>query len=165
MFDFEETPPMESQIGCARTAIPSLDASGRIQRIWGGYSPKVYDGARVQTHKEELARDFRGAHVIADTHYETANATMKQIRMEKEVIFYHPIAAPRGRPPKGSVGLHVLTKAQTDWSDRLSATRARVESPFGQIKLKWKALNLFREGETQQNFLVHIAFGSLNFGQ
>jgi hypothetical protein len=148
------------------------NARGRVQRLWGGYSPKVYDGEWVDIMKEELVHHFSGAHIIADTHYEMANRIFKKIGKEKQIVFYTPIAKPRGRKPKTmttptndqSRGLRVLTTQQQEWNKRVSHVRARIESPFGLIKMKWKGLgSTFFEDEDQQNFLVFLAVGTHNY--
>ena len=148
------------------------DARGKVQRLWGGYSPKVYDGDWVDVMKEELAATLKGGHIVADTHYETANATLKKIGKQKHVVFYTPYAKPRGRKPKTtdgvsqdqSRGLRVLTTEQKEWNKRIQHIRARVESPFGLIKNKWKGLGgTFYEDEDQQNYLVLLAIGAHNY--
>ena len=148
------------------------DARGMVQRLWGGYSPKVYDGDWIDIMKEELAASFKGAHIVADTHYETANATFKKIGKQKQVVFYTPYAKPRGRMPKtkGSLaadqsrGLRVLTNEQKEWNKRIQHIRARVESPFGLINKKWKGLRgTFSEDEEQHNYLVFLAVGAHNY--
>jgi hypothetical protein len=153
-----------------------IDASGRAQALWGGYSPKVYDGDWIKIMKEVLVKDFPAGHVIADTHYETANRTLKEINCHKLLAFYHPIAKPRGRKKKKrkrednesfaedpSYGVKVLTAKQKQWNNNVAHVRSRVESPFGLIKLKWKALKLFREEEAQHTYLVFIAVATRNF--
>ena len=53
----------------------ACDSHGKIQQVWGGYSPKVYDGNWVRIVKEILSTEFNGAHFIVDTHYKM---TIKQ---------------------------------------------------------------------------------------
>jgi hypothetical protein len=67
----------------------------------------------------KFAKQFRGAHIIADTHYETANKTMKTLGFNEHVRFYTSVAKPHGRLKKipglrtdESRGLRVLTKEQ-----------------------------------------------------
>jgi hypothetical protein len=148
-----------------------IDAKGRVQKVWGGYSPKLYDGDWIKIAGEVLIDHCDGAHIIADTHYETANRTLKLLRTEPNVVFYTPIAKPRGKKRKRSesdltdpsLGVAVLTKEQEAWNARIAHVRSRVESPFGLIKNKWKSLGgVFFEGEEQQNYLVYIAFAVHN---
>jgi hypothetical protein len=115
----------------------------RIQRLWRGYNPKLYNGKWVQVMANKLAKQFRGVHIIADTHYETVNKTMKTLGFDEYVHFYTFVAKPRSRPKKilglrtnESCGLHILTKEQQVWNIRIAYVRARVEYSFGLIKLK-----------------------------
>jgi hypothetical protein len=119
------------------------DGVGRIQRLWEGHSPKLYDGEWVQVMANELAEQFRSAHIITDTHYETANKTMKTLRFDEHIYFYTLVVKLRRRPKKipglhtnESRGLHVLTKEQQVWNTWIAHVRTRVEHPFGLIKLK-----------------------------
>ena len=52
--------------------------------------------------KEDFSKQLEGGHIIADTHYETANRTFHSIGAENKVVFYTPIAKPRGRKRKRS---------------------------------------------------------------
>jgi hypothetical protein len=70
------------------------NARGRVQRLWGGYNPKVYDGKCVDIMKKELVHHFFGAHIIADTHYEMANQIFKKIKKKKQIVFYTSITKP-----------------------------------------------------------------------
>jgi hypothetical protein len=97
----------------------SCDGARRIQRLWRGYSPKLYDGEWVQVMANELAKQFRSAHIITNTHYEIANKTMKTLGFNEHVRFYTSIAKPCRCPKKilglrtdESCGLRVLTKEQ-----------------------------------------------------
>jgi hypothetical protein len=143
------------------------NAHGRVQRLWGGYNPKVYDGEWVDIMKEELVHHFSGAHIIANTHYEMANRIFKKIVKEKQIVFYTPIAKPKTMTTptnNQSKGLKVLTTQQQEWNKCVSHVRARIESPFGLIKMKWKGLgSTFFEDEDQQNFLVFLAVGTHNY--
>ena len=153
------------------------DADGVVQGLWGGYSPKLYDGDWVNIMKEPLSRELFGGHVVADTHYETANKTFKSIGEEESVKFYTPIAKPRGpKKKKGgkgsnnsaeeSVGLRVLTKDQETHNKRIASIRGRVEGVFGTIKQKWKCLDgPFREKKEQQNYVVYLAIGVFNWNK
>ena len=134
------------------------------------FAPK-YDGDWVKMMGVSLIRDFQGAHIIADTHYETANRTLSSFSPAPNVLFYTPIAKPRGKkrkrtddvPVDPSAGAAVLTKEQQSWNARVAHVRARVESPFGLIKAKWKGLGDVFYGDTiQQDYLVRIAAATHN---
>jgi hypothetical protein len=148
------------------------DARGKVQRLWGGYSPKIYDGNWLEIMVDDLGNQFKGAQIIADTHYELGNKIMKRFGHEKKVGFFTPIAESRGRKKKVPVELEgdlsyqavSLTKEQKTWNNAIKHVRARVESPFGLIKTKWNGLKLpFFENEEQQTFLVFIAVATHNY--
>ena len=151
------------------------DGKGLVLGVWGGYSPKVYDGEWVSVMKQTLAVDLFGGHVIADTHYETANHSFQSIGEEEAVVFHTPIAKPRGPKKRKnqqgsdptadpSQGLRVLTKEQIAYNKRISRVRGRVESVFGTIKHNWESLDeAWRESERQQNYVVFIAIGAFNW--
>ena len=147
-----------------------MDARGVIQNVWGGYSPKVYDGEWVNLCSNELATTFHGAHIIGDTHYELGNRYMRNIEPLPDVKFYTPVAEPRGRKRKRSpseedptIGISKLTKEQQSWNSKISHLCAWVESPFGEVKRCWVSLGtVFYEDDDQQDYLVHIAFGVHN---
>lgn len=148
------------------------DAKEIVQKVWGRYSPKIYDGHWIEIMAEELGLQFSGAFIIADTHYETANNILSRFKMQKRIRFYTPIAQPRGRklkknenlPNDLSRGACVLTKEQQLYNKRHAHVRARVESPFGLIKMKWQGLSKpFFEKEYQQTLLVYIALGIHNY--
>ena len=148
-----------------------MDARGIIQKIWGGYSPKLYDGDWLKLCAGDLLSNFRGAHIIGDVHYELGNGIMKGIEPSPSVKFYVPFSEPRGRKQKRtptvedpSLGFSKLTKTQLSWNLKISKLRAQVESPFGRVKSKWEALGgVFYEDEDQQDLLVQIAFGVENW--
>ena len=153
-----------------------FDARGVAQGVWGGCSPKMYDGDAIKLLKDYLALHFSGAHIAADTHYETCNKTMAIISAQDDVKFYTTISKPRGRKAKKKrtndstpnddplKGATKLNKQQEEWNSALSVIRARVESPFGIIKRRWASLaEPFRESEEQQDYLVSIALATENF--
>jgi hypothetical protein len=78
------------------------DARGKVQKIWEGYSLKIYDGYWVEVMADELGNLLPGAHIIADTHYELGNKLMKRFGHEKQVVFYTPVAKPHGRKKKAT---------------------------------------------------------------
>ena len=45
------------------------DAFRRIREIWGPYSPKIYDGTRLEQHKSEIMTKFGNEVIIADNHF------------------------------------------------------------------------------------------------
>ena len=133
--------------------IISLD--GRFLKIWGGYSPKVYDGQFVEMFKQELKNEFQGAKILADCHYKTAKGLIKGVE------FFVPYEARRPRKRKrnddGS-NLECLTKKKQKWNQQVRQVRARVEHPFGELKQKWASLDCpFADGPEQLDCVFWIA--------
>ena len=52
--------------GPARRYMVLSDAKGRIRKIWGGYSLKIYDGHLVEANKDWFEDKLKGAEVVAD---------------------------------------------------------------------------------------------------
>ena len=78
--------------------------------------------------KWNLIDNFKGAHIIADTHYKTANKTLKAVNGECDVKFYTPVAKPQGGkrkvdphfPPDLSQRAAVLTEEQEKWNKNVN---------------------------------------------
>ena len=135
-----------------------LNGSSEVVRLWGGYSPKVYDGTFIATQKEWMEENLAGAGVFADQHYASASRDLSH------VTFYCPYKKTQhatereeeeqrisededddGVPmalddANEAVDLQVLTKQQGAWNKAQCRMWAKVEYPFGLIKLKWKSL-------------------------
>ena len=148
-----------------------IDARGVVQKVWGGYSPKMYDGDWIKLCADDLCSNFDGAHIHGDVHYELGNRVMKGIQAENNVKFYIPFAEPCGRKHKRlpteedpSLGVSKLSKAQLSWNLKISKLCTRVESPFGLVKDRWESLgSVFFEDDEQQDQLVRIAFATHNW--
>lgn len=79
----------------------------------------------------------------------------------KKVKFH--IAYSKNKGKKDGTGIKKLTKKQSEFNKAQRAARARVESPFGIIKGKFKALSGFWAEEIEkQNYLVRYAVGMHN---
>jgi hypothetical protein len=98
----------------------------------------------VEVMADELRNLLLSVHIIVDIHYELGNKLMKRFEHEKQVVFYTPVAKPRGRKKKAtqklpnnlSFQLTKLSKEQKTWNNRHQHIRSQVESPFGLLKLK-----------------------------
>ncbi len=45
------------------------NGKNQIVKIWGGYTPNMYDGYFLDLKKELFRRRLKGAHVIGDDHF------------------------------------------------------------------------------------------------
>lgn len=141
-----------------------VDAKGIIRRWWGGYTPKLYDGHFVQNRKRWFEQKLKGAGVVADQHFQWGAQNLKKVK------FYTPFKNPpthrkRGRRSRKERNTEAtLTKAQQEFNKKLRRFRAKVELPFARIQAKFKALQKpWQEEERQQDYLVELAFGVINF--
>jgi hypothetical protein len=46
-----------------------MNARGKILSIWGGVSPKLFDGEFLKLSKNYIDNAFHGGHVIGDNHF------------------------------------------------------------------------------------------------
>lgn len=145
------------------------DGRGRIKKMWGGYSPKVYDGHFLQLTRKWFEKRLKGSGVIADQHFEwgknlkglkwyTANHTPSRGRKTQAT----PLSIKLDTDDEG-VDLSLLTKKQQSYNQALYTLRARVELPFGVAKTIFKILRgHWRESEQQLDHMVWIATGVVN---
>ncbi len=45
-----------------------FDLSGGMKAMWGGYTPKLYDGHFIEAHKQTIEEKFQGGVIFGDTH-------------------------------------------------------------------------------------------------
>jgi hypothetical protein len=83
------------------------DVRGKVQKVWDGYNPKIYDEYWVEIMVDDLRTLFSGVYIIADTYYELGNKLIKRFGHEKEVVFYISIIKLCGRKKKTSKELLV----------------------------------------------------------
>lgn len=134
------------------------DGRGKIIKIWGGYSPKVYDSDFLAIQQEFFQEKFKDVGLFADQHFEYAQ------RMFGDVTIFTPVKKPASRKKsKSGEGTAKLTKQQEAYNHRLRAIRARVETPFGWMKQKFESLAHPWAGASEQlDCLVFIASAVYN---
>lgn len=146
-----------------------MDGVGRIRKMWGGYSPKVFDGHWLEMFRRFFEKKLKGSGVIADQHFEWGKNL-------KDLAWYTAHHEPRfGRNNNAAtqqeeadtddegVDLQVLTKDQRSFNSALYKLRARVELPFGENKSIFQLLSThWRESERQLDHMVWIAAGVYN---
>ena len=144
----------------AQRYMAQMDAKGRIIRLWGGYSPKTYDGHFLQVQKAWFEESLRGAVIAADCHFFWGKDNIDG------VTFHIPFPDKKYKSKENPTmkGFSKLTKEQVGYNARLKKVRARVECPFGQMRTMFKSLHsCWREGDEQQNLLVDVAVGIHNY--
>jgi len=124
------------------------DAHATILKIWGGYSPKVYDSDFLEVEKVFFEEKLEDGVIIADNHFSGGKKLFKKPK------FYTNFAErPKKRPRDASSDLEDLTldtKKQRKFNVGHSHARARVERPFGHLKVKFEALDVPWAGELHQ---------------
>lgn len=139
------------------------NAKGIILFVSGGYTPKLHDGSYLSMHRENIIRMFGGATAIGDNHFSRGRQLFG-----REITFHCNYAIKKATDPP-PLDDQEYAKAETvaakqSYNTEHSDMRARVESPYGTLKIKWKSLaDPFREDSIQHNYLVHIAAAAFNW--
>lgn len=132
------------------------DATGRVMRLWGGYSPKLFDGHFLKMNQDWFCRKLSGGVVVADQHF---NWGRKHLQDPK---FHTPIKKPP-KPGKHFKDARTLTKAEVSYNHAIHQARARVETIFGRMNVRFKILTTpWRESNEQLDALVWMALAILN---
>ena len=117
-------------------------------KIWGGYSPKVYDGHWIPLHRRWLNHNLQGCYLFGDSHYWSAQDDLDQVTliatMPKTVKPKHGVA---------TVGTTTIMVNDDDFKLQQKVVhqiRPNVERSFGQMSQIFNALNKkFIDGERQ----------------
>jgi hypothetical protein len=135
-----------------------MDGKGRVRLLRGGYSPKVADSQWLAMMKEEIDEQFSGGVLVWDCGAYPARNSFEKLT----ILACKP--APKKRK-RGCDKFVVLTKEEETRNSQIRSIRGSVESTFAFIDRKFDGLkkqNPFREGKTQQDYLVRLAVGVHN---
>lgn len=139
------------------------NARGRIVKLWGGYTPKLYDGNFLELNKNWLEKKMQGAEVIADQHFEWGKVHLKGLR------FHVPMKRLAKKRRKGCRSGTERKQGEPDskgisaYNALIHRLRARVENRFGVMQQKFKALaKPWPESQGQLDCLVFCAAGVIN---
>jgi len=133
-----------------------VDAKGRIRKLWGGYSPKLYDGHFLEVNREWVESSLDGAGVVGDTHFSWGKDNLTNVR------FFVPFKKPKKQGDDGQ-DLQRLTKKQEVHNGKIRRIRARVEKTFTIFHTKFESLNqLWHEDKDQLDALVWTIAGIHN---
>ena len=130
-----------------------------VMRVWGGYSPKKYDGHWIRDHAEWFQENVPQDTIIGDNHFEWG--------MKNKDLFPKTLVNLKEGKDMDSDGDGAdeveLTKEQSSDNKKVKKIRARIESIFGEVKTRWKALAMpFAEEPAQLDALVFFAFAVHN---
>lgn len=132
------------------------DFQGRIQEVFGGYSPKVYDAHFVQIMKSHFVKNYSKAIFLADNHFSSVNDYFEYPK------FYCPTRETNTNSdsvdPETQEGLNTLTKKQQMKNNAIRVARGKVERPFAVTKTKFQALEeKWKEELPQLTYLFFVA--------
>jgi hypothetical protein len=135
------------------------DGRGRVRKLWGGYSPKIFDGHFIEERRKWFEKHLAGAEVIADQHFRWGQKHLKKVT-------FH-IAKPEPKKEGGRKNrednVNDLTAKEKKVNIAIKESRARVEIPFGVIAKKFAALSRpWAEEDQQLDYLVTFAIGVAN---
>jgi hypothetical protein len=132
------------------------DACGRFCMLWGGYSPKVYDGEFLKMQHQFIEEELAGATILADNHFEWGKANFHGVKFVTTVVWR------QGHQETGE-SLATLTQEEETHNRELSSACAHVENGFGCMVTLFNALKQpWHEDEEQQTTLVWLAAGIIN---
>ena len=123
------------------------DAAGRILGMWGGYSPKRFDGDWLKDHKKWFEDTFDSKdRVVADNHFSFGRDHIKV------PTFYVNYKSNQKR--SGGQADDELPKKRVKYNDAVAHVKARVEESFSSFK-RWKLLGQpFQEDKDEHEHLV-----------
>jgi len=132
------------------------DGKGKVRRIWGGSSPKIYDSDFIKLTADYIDKELDGAVILADNHFSEAQKYLSNVK------FYSRIADYSSKRNRDGSPISTLTRDQQKFNEQLSQVRGKVETPFGFLKNKFSSLNLFREEKQQLDCLVRFGLAINN---
>ena len=132
------------------------DANGVPIKIWGGFSPKLYDGHWLSAKRNWFEKRLNGAVVLADCHYWSAQDEFKKCTLMP--VMPKTIKPKHGMVRVGNKNINVSCLMWKREQMEIKKLRSNVERPFGQMKIMFKVLsNIFRDKESQLDCLVKFA--------
>jgi len=133
------------------------NARGKILKIWGGYSPKLFDGNFIELLHNDIDKEFAGAHFIGDSHFEYGNQFLTNVKIWTNANKNDP------EDSEGAAPISKTKKSDAIYLRQHRRLRARVENGFGIMSQLFASLAIpWSEDVKQLDYLVHIAAAILN---
>jgi hypothetical protein len=133
-----------------------LNACSQFCALWGGYSPKVYDGDFLKMQREFIETQLCGAVILGDNHFSYGETGFDGVR------FITTLSHPWGHSVRLE-GMRTLTQEQEHYNCVVASAHARVKNGFGRVVSIFDALKgAWHEDEAQQNACVWTAVGVAN---
>lgn len=134
------------------------DGKGKVRKVWGGYSPKTFDGHWLRVQREWLEEELAGAGVIADNHFVWGTKNLHRVKFYCNLRELHSCQEDIDPDPT-----NYLSAKQRTLNLKIKQLRARVENTFGQMLGMFTSLSKpWAEGKQQQDYLVLVAAAVLN---
>jgi hypothetical protein len=135
------------------------DLDGFVNKLWGGYSPKVYDADFVKIEQDFFGNNLDGMGVFVDNHYSKCKEYVKNVDW-----FYHYTKKELEEDNVDAEGIGALSKKKETYNKKLSRVRGRVESPWGIMEKKFECLKSpWQEDKLAQDDIVYLAVGVMNY--
>lgn len=142
------------------------DVAQRVVKVWGGYSPKLYDGTFLEVNRMELLKDFEGMTILADNHFYRGKS-----------LFQNKIKFHVNYPEKGVDSdstreestteegyKYPLAKTDLVYNRQQKRGRARIEQVIGSIKKNFRGLRDHWYGTKDElNDLFLVSVGIYNY--
>lgn len=129
---------------------------GRIRKMWGGYSPKVFNGTFLDIQRHWIERKLKGSRVITDQHFEHGK---KLSNVTFYTVFYEPRFTHKNNTTTpdddDAVDITIFTQEQSTFNAALYKLHARVELPFGETKSIFGVFQAYwQESDNQLDYMV-----------
>lgn len=134
------------------------DGTGKVRGLWGGYSPKTYDGHWLRAQRAWLEKKLKGAGVVADNHFHWGVENLHNVK-----FFCNTRKRKCCTEDEESGIIEEVTDTRRDHNQSVKCARARIENTFGEMVTTFGALSKpWASSDTQQDYLVQIAVGVHN---
>lgn len=139
------------------------DGKGKVRKLWGGYTPKLYDSHFIKLKRKKFNKRMKGVHMIADQHFEYANESLTETKIwtnkKKE-------KSKKRKRDESEDEDQILTKADTTYNATHNRLRNRVENIFGFVSNLFQSLKEpWAESDAQLDRLVFFAMAVYNAKQ
>jgi hypothetical protein len=142
----------------ARRYMALVDGDTIVRRVWGGYSPKVYDGHFVELEKDWFDNTFNDVGIVADSHF---HSVKRQLRHAK---IFAPKPEQTAYDSNTKQGFSKLTAEQQKQNAAIRTLRARVEQVFSSLSDTMTILKRpWAEDLNELDDVVFMGFAVHNF--
>lgn len=135
------------------------DAQGRVRKVWGGYSPKLYDAHLCEANKDWFREHCNDVGIIGDMHFKSAAAAEL-----KPAILYGPSEDEQWNEEDDCIDAPSITQKHLTLKQKHKDLHSRIERAPGAIKNRFQCLEeAWPEELHQLDCVVRFASGLHNF--